>query len=429
MSLQLAAQHLADQGRGPDTTLVHMAPHEVDALQGLARAAGGSLTLNPETGLPEAGFLSSILPMVIGAAAAPFTAGAVNPWTVAALVGGVKGLASGNLKKGLMAGLGAYGGFGLGSALMGAGAAGAAGAGAGAGATSSGGVALSDAASTGTQLGDLGSSAVKFGGETAGAPSLYNIASPAALPAADTGSANAYNLFSKSSLPTSVTSAATSSVPAGTSALKTMAPIDRFAAMGQGVSSFDPIAYAKANPLTAGAAVAPMILAGLTPKEPKEDREAAARAASRGTEYDYDPGATTPFPTSDGEEEQRYFSPRYTPRTTSRFATGGIADGLSSAQSHLGSYSAGGRGRLLRGPGDGVSDSIPATIGGKQPARLADGEFVIPARIVSELGNGSTEAGSKQLYAMMDRIQRARRKTTGKKKVAVNTKAHKLMPA
>jgi hypothetical protein len=76
-----------------------------------------------------------------------------------------------------------------------------------------------------------------------------------------------------------------------------------------------------------------------------------------------------------------------------------------------------------------VTDSIPATIGGKQPARLADGEFVIPARIVSELGNGSTEAGSKQLYAMMDRIQKARRKTTGKTKVATNTNAHKLMPA
>jgi len=73
----------------------------------------------------------------------------------------------------------------------------------------------------------------------------------------------------------------------------------------------------------------------------------------------------------------------------------------------------------LRGPGDGVSDSIPATIGGKQPARLADGEFVIPARIVSEIGNGSTEAGAKKLYAMMDRIQGARKKSI--KNVAANT--------
>ena len=94
----------------------------------------------------------------------------------------------------------------------------------------------------------------------------------------------------------------------------------------------------------------------------------------------------------------------------------------------LGSYSDGGR--LLRGPGDGVSDSIPATIGAKQqPARLADGEFVIPARIVSELGNGSTEAGAKKLYAMMDRVQRARGKTTGKDKVAANSRADKHLPA
>ena len=93
----------------------------------------------------------------------------------------------------------------------------------------------------------------------------------------------------------------------------------------------------------------------------------------------------------------------------------------------LGGYSDGGR--LLRGPGDGVSDSIPATVGGRQPARLADGEFVVPARIVSELGNGSTEAGARALYKMMDRIQANRRKTTGKNSVAVNSKSHKYLPA
>ena len=102
-----------------------------------------------------------------------------------------------------------------------------------------------------------------------------------------------------------------------------------------------------------------------------------------------------------------------------RLAGGGL--------SHLGDYSDGGR--LLRGPGDGVSDSIPAVIGNKQPARLADGEFVVPARIVSELGNGSTDAGARKLYAMMDRIQKARGNTTGKGKVAKNTRADKYLPA
>ena len=93
----------------------------------------------------------------------------------------------------------------------------------------------------------------------------------------------------------------------------------------------------------------------------------------------------------------------------------------------LGGYSDGGR--LLKGPGDGVSDDIPATIAGKQPARLADGEFVIPARIVSELGNGSTDAGAKRLYAMMDRIQDGRKKTIGKKNIAKDTKAKKHLLA
>jgi hypothetical protein len=93
----------------------------------------------------------------------------------------------------------------------------------------------------------------------------------------------------------------------------------------------------------------------------------------------------------------------------------------------LGGYSDGGR--LLRGPGDGVSDDIPATIAGKQPARLADGEFVIPARIVSEIGNGSTDAGAKRLYAMMDRIQSGRKKTVGKGNIAKDTKAKKHLLA
>ena len=108
-------------------------------------------------------------------------------------------------------------------------------------------------------------------------------------------------------------------------------------------------------------------------------------------------------------------------------ATGGITGYATGGQFNLGSYSDGGR--LLRGPGDGVSDSIPATIGNKQPARLADGEFVIPARIVSELGNGSTEAGARKLYAMMDRVQAARRGSIGKGKVAKNSRADKHLPA
>jgi hypothetical protein len=89
----------------------------------------------------------------------------------------------------------------------------------------------------------------------------------------------------------------------------------------------------------------------------------------------------------------------------------------------LGGYSDGGR--MLKGPGDGMSDSIPATIGGKRPARLADGEFVVPADVVSHLGNGSTEAGARELYKMMDNVRRAR---TGRKTQGKQIKPGKFMP-
>jgi hypothetical protein len=100
-------------------------------------------------------------------------------------------------------------------------------------------------------------------------------------------------------------------------------------------------------------------------------------------------------------------------------ASGGIM------HSSLGGYAAGGNPRLLRGPGDGMSDNIPATISGRQPARLADGEFVIPADVVSHLGNGSTEAGAKQLHAMMNKVREAR---TGNPKQGKNIKPQKYMP-
>ena len=96
------------------------------------------------------------------------------------------------------------------------------------------------------------------------------------------------------------------------------------------------------------------------------------------------------------------------------YANGGIAD--------LGGYAAGGK--LLKGPGDGMSDSIVANIGGQQPARLADGEFVVPADVVSHLGNGSTDAGAKHLYKMMDNIRRAR---TGNPKQGKKINANKFL--
>jgi hypothetical protein len=121
---------------------------------------------------------------------------------------------------------------------------------------------------------------------------------------------------------------------------------------------------------------------------------------------------------------QKFFDPQFEEVTA---ATGGLmslaAGGSTNQRFNLGSYSDGGR--LLRGPGDGMSDNIPATIANKQPARLADGEFVIPADVVSHLGNGSTNAGSKVLYEMMEKIRRAR---TGNAKQGKKINPNKLIP-
>ena len=117
----------------------------------------------------------------------------------------------------------------------------------------------------------------------------------------------------------------------------------------------------------------------------------------------------------------RYRIGNYSP---SPFAGGGIVALMRGGPSDLGSYSDGGR--MLKGPGDGMSDNIPGVIGGKRPARLADGEFVVPADVVSHLGNGSTNAGAKQLYAMMARVRAAR---TGTKKQGKQINPSRMMPA
>jgi hypothetical protein len=111
---------MATKGRGEDSMLVHMTPHEVASLQALALKHGGSLTINPDTGLPEASFLKKLLPMIAGFALGPAGFGLMSAASAGLTVGAVTGLATGSLSKGLMAGLGAYGGAGLGEAFMGA---------------------------------------------------------------------------------------------------------------------------------------------------------------------------------------------------------------------------------------------------------------------------------------------------------------------
>ena len=123
MSLHTVAAHLAQKDRGPDETLVHMSGRELAGLQALAKSAGGSLTTNPHTGLPEAGFLDNILPTVLGVGAMmafPEASlfGLSAPASIGLGIGALQTARTGDLGKGLMAGLGAYGGAGLGAGLM-----------------------------------------------------------------------------------------------------------------------------------------------------------------------------------------------------------------------------------------------------------------------------------------------------------------------
>ena len=160
-----------------------------------------------------------------------------------------------------------------------------------------------------------------------------------------------------------------------------------------------------ANPIVAPAGVGALASAlGDTKRDEEEEEE----------EYS---GALKDF---------KYTRSGYTPYRAA--ASGGLMDTAVARRlmsgGQLGSYSDGGQ--ALQGPGDGMSDSIPGVIGGAQPARLADGEFVVPADVVSGIGNGSTDAGSRQLYAMMDKIREAR---TGRAKQAPEINPRRMMPA
>jgi hypothetical protein len=147
------------------------------------------------------------------------------------------------------------------------------------------------------------------------------------------------------------------------------------------------IAYAEKNPLQVGLGAMSLYNMLNRPKPYEKPKYKSTFNAS--TYRGYEPTPPTPY------------TPQY-----AQYAQGGLAD--------LGGYSDYARGgRMLKGPGDGMSDDIPATIANKQPARLANEEFVVPADVVSHLGNGSSEAGAKALYKMMDRVRQAR---TGNKK-------------
>ena len=494
MSLQHAAKHLEKHGRNGDTVLVHMSKGEVKSLNDIAMAGGGHLTINPHTGLPEASFLKRMLPTIIGAGLAATGVGAPM---AALMVGGGYTAATGSLKKGLMAGLGAYGGAGLSGSLMQAGASSVAPEAAATAAPEAAAVAtppapIVDASKfprpdlfetapinpnlvTVDAVGNVTQPIPRVevaSTQVSAAPAPAPVVSPAtslrgpdfpptSVPIAETPVVKAapalkfdYTLTNRAPGYSSLNAPLDTSAPrmanyditnqkapmegnynlarpvpspaatatANPPALSpdNMTTAQRFEALKKGATFDNLVNYAKENPLQA----AGMAVTALTPEE--KAREKKPVDSDPGQQFEYQANATSPTPMSDPYgREQKYYNQRYVPRAAGggMMASGGISD----AHYNLGGYSDGGR--LLRGPGDGVSDSIPAVIGKKQPARLADGEFVIPARIVSELGNGSTEAGARKLYAMMDRIQKARGKTVGKNKVAKNSRSEKYLPA
>jgi hypothetical protein len=195
-----------------------------------------------------------------------------------------------------------------------------------------------------------------------------------------------------------------------------------------------------------GSAAAPAISSAMEPEEMGN-----TKPISNIRPYSFDrtltPGA---FDDVTDSRERRYFNDQFTAGEPYQLARGGLAtfvrggkakkpdpleqryemaefrDPQSMQKKTMGMYQYAAGGRTLSGPGDGMSDDIKANIDGVQEARLSDGEFVIPADVVSGLGNGSTEAGSKHLKAMMDRVRQQR---TGKKQQAKQIKVKGLMPA
>jgi hypothetical protein len=441
-----AAQNMANKGRDGDSMLVHMSPGEVKGLQALAMAHGGSLSINPDTGLVEASFLKRILPMVAGAGLMMIPG--VNAAVAAGMVGGFETLRTGDIGKGLMAGLGAYGGAGLAGNL--------AGAGAGAANTS-----LTEA----TLSANPNITASEIGREmtTPGFNALT--VQPNANPA-------------------------------------TMTMADKIGAgFNQVTSSPEALGgFAKQNLMNIGAAAAPALGDAMTPKGPAVPGMPEEDERYKGSPYRYNlapgfqgsmPTRPSPYYTPTGlgyaeggdvmmaaggtyDDEPMGDAPGMASGGIAAYRSGGLKMGEGIARDtdtdtaslnafeaakkrmskinkaanmpknyaaqmpqvrglgeiavaqggSIGGYSDGGR--MLKGPGDGMSDSIPATIGKRQPARLADGEFVVPADVVSHLGNGSTDAGARKLYSMMDKVRTAR---TGKKKQAPAVKTDKYMPA
>jgi hypothetical protein len=421
------AQGLASLGRNGDSMLVHMSPEEVGGLKQVGDSLGIKMTTNPYTGMPEAfnfgDFFTSFLPTIAGIAAAPATGGfSMAPLLAGAGTGAVLAAAQGNdpLMGGLTGGLGGYGGGNLAGSF-------------GKMSTAGSNAITNKVATDAAYNQSLGGMQAVTGGATQTGATGFGAG---LTPEVSTAIANPMGV-----------NAATPSF--GSQMLsQAQTNLGNTVSAGKDFLSSPSAAYARfTDPAVGGTAmdlampVGGAVLAGLEPSD---------LGYGTGNLYnDPDKGKYR------GPQGQLNLSDRFD--TGLRLATGGsiqsggirdlygtpdnqptISPGLSGfglgrlnnlageqamTQAQTLGYVKGG---YLDGQGDGMSDSIPATIEGKQPARLADGEFVIPADVVSHLGNGSSKAGSKRLYAMLDKVRHAR---TGNKKQGKEINPAKYMPA
>jgi hypothetical protein len=401
------AQNLAERGRKGDSMLVHMAPEEVAGLRALARAQGTDMTINPRTGLPEAFSLRKLFK------AASF----ILPFVPIPGLFGMSSLLTKSIFSGIAAGASAKGGFDLKQALGGglrAYALGSLG-------EKMGGATTPDGATTApTTTSVPDAAAVEVGvnmtGPDAGfalsqgGPEALNTGSAAPISRVDAGFANVSDpgtIIKPGMAPmTSSAPDIAGALPPGVDTVPgRMASI--VTPEGQG---FGPA------PLTKGTEIAMAGLGGFSlEKAAEETRRADIEAAAVKQEE---------------EERERRFE-ELARRTLGRVAvkSGGqinLAKGGMTYMEGGGTTDVTGEPRMVQGTGDGMSDSVPATIEGVQEARLANDEFVIPADVVADIGNGSSNAGAKKLYSMMDHIRKARHGTT---KQPPEIRAERLMPA
>jgi hypothetical protein len=432
------AQNLADKGRKGDSMLVHMTPDEVAGLQALAQQMGGSLTINPQTGLPEANIFKKLLPMALGFALGPAGFGVFqSALTTGLAVGAGYTLATGSLQQGLAAGLGAYGGSNLGTGLQAAGTADAA--------TSA---AASDAASSGLQVaGGAGGAAAEaamvnpmahpdFAGTiTPSGSSVFDLSPPANYSVAAPGAAEGVSLGTKSGFQASLPEVSSVSL---TSADPTATSFET--GLGGGVTPTAP-------PATPGSALtgAERYFGDKATSDLAAERYAARTGSTLGTSLMQTLGGATLQSAAEEQEavkaqqaaidekreKRKRLAEEVARQTLGRVTvrSGGLMKLAGGGMSYMeagGTTGPTGAPRDVVGNGDGMSDSVPADIEGVQEARLADGEFVIPADVVADIGNGSSDAGSKKLYDMMDRVRKARHGTTEQ---PPEIKAERLMPA